>query len=141
MLNVIRLIRNLHSDTVIIVDDYKNYYIYDNDVFVVYYLLNFSIKKYNGNMFIRNDLNYLHYLISKLRENNINYIVVVKRCGYNVEQQVSFDNNNYKTFWLKGRLYHKRRKVINDIVSKLKIDVFKNRDKISLIRKMIDEIL
>lgn len=31
-------------DTVIIVDNYEDYYVYDNDVYIVSYLTNLSIK-------------------------------------------------------------------------------------------------
>ena len=37
MLKTIGLIRKLHLDTIIIVDDYKDYYIYDDDVYIINY--------------------------------------------------------------------------------------------------------
>ena len=62
-------------DTVIIVDNYEDYYVYDNDVYIVSYLTNLSIKKSKNNIYLRNNINYLNYLIKILKDNNVNCIV------------------------------------------------------------------
>lgn len=138
MQKTVNLIRRLHSNTIIIVDDYRYYYIYDRDAYIVYYLLGLSIKKYKGNKFIRNNIKYLNFLISKLKENQVSYVVVIKRIGYNVDLECKFINNNYIRYYNKGKLLYKRINEINSIKAKLKLNVFDNIEKISEIKRIVD---
>ena len=39
MHKIVNLIRGLHPNTIIIVDDYQHYYLYDRDAYIVYYFL------------------------------------------------------------------------------------------------------
>lgn len=137
MLKTVRLIKKIHLDAIIIVDNYKDYYVYDNDAYIVSYLTNLSVKKSENNIFIKNSINYLHYLIKILRDNNVNCIVVSRRHGYDVLYECVFDNNNYQKFMKKGRLVHKRKQEIIKIKSKLKLDILKNENKIKNIKDMI----
>lgn len=137
MLRTIRLIRKLHLDTIIIVDDYKDYYSYDDDTYIVSYLTNLSIKKTNNNIYLKNRIEYLNYLIKVLKDNNVNCIVLSKRHGYNVEYKCVFDNNNYQKFMKKGRLIYIRKNELIKIRSKLKLDILSNENKIKNIKDMI----
>lgn len=138
MHKIVNLIRGLHPNTIIIVDDYQHYYLYDRDVYIVYYLLGLSIKKYKGNIFIRNNIEYLNYLISKLKENQVGYVVVVKRMGYNVSLEDDFINDNYLKYYNKGKLFYNRINQINTIKAKLKINIFDNREKIKKLKRIVD---
>ena len=138
MYKIVNLIRQLYENTVIIVDDYDNYYIYDRDVYVVYYLTRFTIKKYKNTKFIKNNIDYLNYLIKILRDNNINYVVLVKRFGYNVDYEYSFNNNNYISYYKKGKLIYKRIKDIDNIRVKLKLNILDNKEKINEIKRLVD---
>lgn len=135
MLKTIGLIRKLHLDTIIIVDDYKDYYIYDDVVYIINYLIGFSIKKHRNIMYLKNKIEYLNYLIKILKDNNVNCIVLSKRHGYNVEYEHIFDNNNYQKIMKKGRLVYKRKKEI--VKNKLKLDILNNEIKIKNIKDMI----
>ena len=137
MLKVVSIIRELHPDVVLIIDDYQNYYIYDRDVYIVFYLLNLTIKKYNGNVFIRNNINYLSYLVFKLNEFKISYMVLTKRFGYDVSQGKIYLNNHYQNFYVKGKLVYERTKEINKIYFKLKLNILENKNKISVIKELI----
>ena len=137
MLKTIRLIRKLHMDTVIIVDNYEDYYVYDNDTYIVSYLTNLAVKKSKNNMYLRNNINYLNFLIKILRENNVNFIVVSKRHGYNVSYECIFSNNNYNKIMKKGRLVYKRKKEIIKIKNKLKLDILNSKEKIKDIKELI----
>ena len=138
MYKIVNLIRQLYENTVIIVDDYDNYYIYDRDVYVVYYLTRFTIKKYKNTKFIKNNIDYLNYLIKILRDNNINYVVLVKRFGYNVDMISCFNNNNYISYYKKGKLIYKRIKDIDNIRVKLKLNILDNKEKINEIKRLVD---
>ena len=138
MYRIMNLVRQLYNNTVIIVDDYDNYYIYDRDVYVVYYLSKFTIKNYNNTKYIKNNINYLSYLIKILKDNNINYVVLVKRFGYNVDIEHIFDNNNYISYYKKGKLVYKRKKDIDNIRVKLKLNILNNIDKINEIKRLVD---
>ena len=139
MLKIVNLIKKIHSDTIVIVDDYDNYYVYGRDCYIVYYLINLSIKRYKNSLFIRNKIDYINYLVDNLNKNKVNYIVVVKRFGYNVDVSNSFINNNYSKYLNKGKLLYKRSNDIKYINSKLRLDVINNRDKIKRIKELIGE--
>lgn len=124
-------------DTVIIVDNYEDYYVYDNDVYIVSYLTNLSVKKSKNNTYLRNNINYLNYLIKILRENNVNFIVVSKRHGYNVSYECIFDNNNYQKIMKKARLVYKRKNEIIKIKNKLKLNILNNKEKIRDVKELI----
>ena len=138
MYKIVNLIRQLYENTVIIVDDYDNYYIYDRDVYVVYYLTRFTIKKYKNTKLIKNKIDYLNYLIKILRDKNINYVVLVKRFGYNVDMKSCFNNNNYISYYKKGKLIYKRIKDIDNIRVKLKLNILDNKEKINEIKRLVD---
>ena len=139
MLKIVNLIKKIHSDTIVIVDDYDNYYVYGRDCYIVYYLINLSIKRYKNSLFIRNQIDYINYLVDNLNKNKVNYIVVVKRFGYNVDVSNSFIDNNYSKYLNKGKLLYKRSNDIKYINSKLRLDVINNRDKIKRIKELIGE--
>ena len=141
MLKIVNLIKKIHSDTIVIVDDYDNYYVYGRDCYIVYYLINLSVKRYKNSLFIRNKIDYINYLVDNLNKNKVNYIVVVKRFGYNVDVSNSFINNNYSKYLNKGKIKYKRIKDIKYISSKLRLDVINNRDKIKRIKEIIGECM
>lgn len=141
MLKIVNLIRKLHPDTVVIVDDYDNYYVYGGDCYIVYYLINLSIKRYKNSLFIRNKIDYINYLVDNLNKNRVNYMVVVKRFGYEVESSNSFIDNNYSKDLNKGKLLYKRGNDIKYIGSKLRLDIINNRDKIKRIKEIIGECM
>ena len=141
MLKIVNLIKKIHSDTIVIVDDYDNYYVYGRDCYIVYYLINLSIKRYKNSLFIRNKIDYINYLVDNLNKNKVNYIVVVKRFGYNVDVSNSFIDNNYSKYLNKGKLLYKRSNDIKYINSKLRLDVINNRDKIKRIKEIIGECM
>lgn len=138
MLKVVNLVRRLYDDTIIIIDNYDSYYIYGRDVYVVYYLLNLNIKG-NGNFkFIKNNIDYINYLIDILNKNQVSYVVLVKRWGYNVDVEKCFKDNYYNKFCVKGKFVYKRSKENMKIRNKLKINILDNKEKIEKIKRLID---
>ncbi len=73
---VLKIGRKLHPNTVLIIDDYDKYYVYDKDCYVIYQILNFGIKG-KKNLFIWNRIEYLSYLVKKLKEQKIDYKVLL----------------------------------------------------------------
>ena len=141
MLKIVNLIKRLHPNAIVIVDDYDNYYVYGRDCYIVYYLINLSIKRYKNNLFIKNKIDYINYLVDNLNENRVNYMVFVKRFGYDVESSNSFIDNNYSKYLNKGKLLYKRNNDIKYISSKLRLDIVNNRDKIKRIKEIIGECM
>ena len=138
MFKVVKLIRPLYVDAIIIIDNYDSYYIYGRDVYIVYYLLKLSIKGTGKFKFIKNNIDYLNYLIAKLKEYQINYVVLVKRWGYNVDVEGIFNCNNYNKFYIKGKLVYKRSKDVMQIRNMLRVNILDNKDKIEKIKRLID---
>lgn len=72
--------KKIHLDTIVIVDDYKNYYIYD-DAYIISYLINLSMKKTKNNIYLKICLLKIEEELSKLRlsvNNKIRNIRIMK---------------------------------------------------------------
>ena len=92
--HVLEIGRQLHRNTVFIIDCYDRYYIYDKDCYVIYQVFHFDIHG-EKNIFITNKIEYLPYLIKKLEEERIDYKVLGKRHGYNVISGNAFFDNRF----------------------------------------------
>ena len=136
MKKVVLLVRDLHPNSVLIVDDYTRYFVYDRDCYVVYYLCGFSIKGCKEK-FISDDISYLNYLVSKLKENHVDYMILVKRHGYNVEDSKQFLDNTYQKFYSKGKIVYKRQQEINYIKRKLSCKILEQEKKIKKVKEFI----
>ena len=90
---VLKIGRKLHPNTALIIDDYDKYYISDKDCYVIYQILNFGIKG-KKNLFIWNRIEYLSYLVKKLKEQKLDYKVLCKRHGYEIVDEGCFQITN-----------------------------------------------
>ena len=116
--HVLKIERKLHPNTVFIIDDYDKYYIYDKDCYIIYKIFNFDIHG-KKNIFITNRIKYLPYLLNKLNEEKIDYKVLCKRHGYDINSEHHFLDNNYCKVLKNGKLRYQRTKRLNQIYCKL----------------------
>lgn len=128
--------KKVHPDTVLIIDNYDCYTICSDDCYVVYYLCKFSIK---GNKFklISNKITYLNYLVGRLEENHVNFMVLIKRHGYNVESSTQFLDNTYDKFCSKGKLVYKREQKVTYIKRQLCCRILEHEGVIKRIKELI----
>lgn len=138
--HVLEIGRQLHQNTVFIIDFYDRYYIYDKDCYVIYQIFHFDIRG-EKNIFITNKIEYLPYLIKKLEEERIDYKVLCKRHGYNVIFENAFlDNRHCKTL-KKGKLVYQRTKKLNQIYHKLNYLLKDNPNKLTQVLDQIEEFV
>lgn len=137
---VLKIGGKLHPNTVLIIDDYDKYYVYDKDCYVIYQILNFDIKG-RKNLFIWNRIEYLSYLVKKLKEQKIDYKVLCKRHGYEIVDEGCFFDNQYSRFLKNGKLCYKRKQKINQIYHQFNYSLKRNPEKVMEGVKKIEGII
>lgn len=138
--HVLEIGRQLHRNTVFIIDCYDGYYIYDKDCYVIYQIFHFDIHG-KKNIFITNKIEYFPYLIKKLKEERIDYKVLCKRHGYNIVHENNFLDNRYSKALKNGKLVYQRTKRINQIYHKLNYLLKDNPNKLTQILDQIEEFV
>ena len=138
--HVLEIGRQLHRNTVFIIDCYDRYYIYDKDCYVIYQIFNFDIYG-EKNIFITNKIEYLPYLIKKLEEERIDYKVLGKRHRYNIISENNFLDNRYCKTLKKGKLVYQRTKKLNQIYHQLNYLLKDNPNKLTQILNRIEEFV
>lgn len=137
---ILKIGRKLYPNTVLIIDNYDKYYIYDKDCYVIYQIMNFDIKG-KKNLFIWNKIEYLSYLVKKLSEKRIDYKVLCKRHGYEIVDEGCFSDNQYSRFLKNGKLYYKRRQKINQIYHQFNYSLKRSPEKVMDWVKKIEGII
>ncbi len=132
--------RKLHPNTVLIIDDYDKYYVYDKDCYVIYQVMNFDIKG-KKNLFIWNRIDYLPYLVKTLKEQKIDYKVLCKRHGYEIVDEGCFSDNRYSRFLKNGKFCYKRKQKINQIYHQLNYLLKNNPEKVIDLVSQIEGII
>ena len=138
--HVLKIVRKLHPNTVIIIDDYDKYYIYDKDCYIIYKIFNFDIHG-KKNIFITNRIKYLPYLLNKLNEEKIDYKVLCKRHGYEIVDEGCFSDNRYSSFLKNGKFCYKRKQKINQIYHQLNYLLKNNPEKVIDLVSQIERII
>ena len=92
-----KLIHTIHKLQVIIYKKNKEYYVIDNDVYILVSLLNFKFSYKNNRRIIFIDIDYINYLFKYLRDNNVSYVVININYGYDrvLEYKVINDKYNF----------------------------------------------
>lgn len=112
--NTIKLIKEIHPETVIFVQIGVFYHVYGKDAYILSYLLGYQIKTientYNTCGLPKNGIN---KVLKILEDNFIDYIVVIKSQNYEVESEMKFKSKNkymetyekaYKYISIKNRI-------------------------------------
>lgn len=112
---LLKTIRNIHPNCMIIITDYNKFRIYNEDSYICNYIFKYDIHTLKYYQFIINKIDYLNYLKYHLNTLNINYIILDKHDGYNLISKSINDNNNYEIYLKRSKIYYKRMKIINKI--------------------------
>lgn len=118
-----KFIHTIHELEVIIYKKNKDYYIIDNDIYILRSLLNFNYCYKNNRKFIFITNKYLNFILKHLKKANISYVVIEINHGYDRLLEYKTNNNKYLFFYCKGkRIIKNERKVkyIVDILSRYK---------------------
>ena len=118
-----KFIHTIHKMQVIVYKKNKDYYVIDNDIYILRSLLNFSYCYKNNRSVIFIDSDYINYLLKYLRDNNVSYVVININYGYDRVLEYKGINNRYNFYYKKGkRIVKNERKVkyIVDILNRYK---------------------
>ena len=118
-----KFIHTIHKMQVIVYKKNKDYYVIDNDIYILRSLLNFSYCYKNNRRVIFIDSDYINYVLKYLRDYSISYVVINIKYGYDRLLEYKVINNRYNFYYKKGkRIVKNERKVkcIVDILNRYK---------------------
>lgn len=118
-----KFIHTIHKMQVIVYKKNKDYYVIDNDIYILRSLLNFSYCYKNNRRVIFIDSDYINYVLKYLRDYSISYVVININYGYDRLLEYKVINNRYNFYYKKGkRIVKNERKVkyIVDILNRYK---------------------
>ena len=141
--NTIKNIKDLHPETVILLEIGAFYHAYGKDAYILSYLFGYQIKS------IENTYNTcgapksaINKILSKLEEYKINYITIIRSQNYEVDQEIKYkDKNNYNEIYEKAYKYTSLKNRINGIYNYLmeNIDSPNIKSKIQMVEESLFE--
>lgn len=125
MINVIsrkmnNFIKNIHPKSLIIYKKNNKYYCIDYNVYVLKGALKFNYMKVNARKIIFIDKEYVNFVLKKLRELDINYVMININYGYDKIASYQANYNLYDKYYNYGKLLINREKKIKRLLEKLK---------------------
>lgn len=125
----------IHREQVIIYKKYNKYYVIDNDVYILRSLINYKNCYKGGRKVIFIDNNYLNYVLKKLRDGNIGYVIININYGYDRLLDYKINNSKYSYYYKKGKRLIKNEKKVKHVIDIL------NRTKNLELLKEVDSII
>lgn len=108
IINVIKNIKLIHAEDVVLVHIGKFYYMYGKDAYILSYLFGYKL------MLIKDSNIYscafpttsFAKVIAQIENKKMNYIIVDRRNNYDIEEKANFGNlNTYQKNWNKAKKY------------------------------------
>ena len=139
VINIVKNVKQIHKEYLVLIRVGNFFNCYGRDAYIISYLLNYKINIFRDNIyncsFPKTGYN---KVISKFKNKKINYIILDKRNGYEVDNK--FNNKNLNRY---SEIYEKAKK---KIVKKMRIEkiykdlLFYNDEKIiTEVEKVINE--
>ena len=140
VINIVKNAKEIHPEFVLIIRIGKFYYTYEKDSYIISYLCNYKLGKFQEISRCGFSLESLNRVIAKLEQNKINYMILDRKHNYDVETKE--DNKNLNNY---NKIFQKAKKVINLKIRIENINVYllnniNNKDINNIIRKM-EEII
>ena len=137
VVNIVKAIKQIHPEYIVLIKIGKFYYSYSKDAYIVSYIFNYKLKIVEENIRVcAFPVFILNKIIAKLEENKINYIVIDRRNNYEVDEKIDNGNLNKYNFYLeKSKRYINQKNRIEKIYNYLVYNIEKNEN-----NKLIKEI-
>ena len=126
-----QFLKKIHNNYLIVYKKNNQYFVIDHFVYIFKSLFHFKFMLKNGRKIILIDENYLNYLLKKLREEHVNYVIIHINYGYNTVLKYKDTNNQYKKYYQKGKSMIKNENRIDYLVKLLE-----ERRNINLLQKI-----
>lgn len=124
-------IHGIHENTLVIYKKGNNYYSVDRDVYLYKGLFGYRYGNKNNRMIIFITEDYLNYIISNLKRNMINFVIISINRGYdNIYSYNSIDNNYYRYYMLGKRMIRNEKRI------KKLIDILRFKNDIELVKRV-----
>lgn len=118
IINIVKNIKQVHPEHIILIKIGKFYYSYSKDAYIISYIFGYKLKNIEENIKVcAFPVFILNKIMAKLEENKINYIIIDRRNNYGVDEK--FDNGNlnkYNLYLEKSKKYIKFSTKIDDIL-------------------------
>lgn len=114
-----KFIHTIHKMQVIVYKKNKDYYVIDNDIYILRSLLNFSYCYKNNRRVIFIDSDYINYVLKYLREYYVSYVVININYGYDRLLEYKVINNRYNFYYKKGKRIVKNERRVKYIIDML----------------------
>ena len=114
-----KFIHTIHKMQVIVYKKNKDYYVIDNDIYILRSLLNFSYCYKNNRRVIFIDSDYINYVLKYLRDYSVSYVVININYGYDRLLEYKVINNRYNFYYKKGKRIVKNERRVKYIIDML----------------------
>ena len=114
-----KFIHTIHKMQVIVYKKNKDYYVIDNDIYILRSLLKFSYCYKNNRRVIFIDSDYINYVLKYLRDYSISYVVININYGYDRLLEYKVINNRYNFYYKKGKRIVKNERRVKYIIDML----------------------
>jgi len=142
--NVIKIMKEIHPDRVLLVRIGTFYHQYGKDACIMSYLFGYQMKVIDKNLytcgFPKSGLN---KVLAKLEENSISYMLINKSENYEVQEENEFKNDNkYMECYNKAHKYITKKNKIDAIYNYLleNINDINIKEKINKVEEILYEI-
>lgn len=117
--NMNKFLKEIHKNYLIIYKQNNQYFVVDHFVYLFKSLFQFNFLIKNNRKIILIDECYINYILKKLRENNISYVVIHINYGYDILLKYKTTNNQYKNYYQQGKNIIKNENKINYLIKLL----------------------
>lgn len=118
IINIVKNIKQVHPENIILIKIGKFYYSYSKDAYIISYIFGYKLKNIEENIKVcAFPVFILNKIMAKLEENKINYIIIDRRNNYEVDEKSDNGNlNKYNLYLEKSKKYIKFSTQIDDIL-------------------------
>lgn len=139
----IKTMKQINPEVILIVKIGEFYYLYGKDSYIFSYYFKYKIKKAENNIPVCGfPLTALNKVLTKIEEENLNYIIVDKCLNYEVLEEYKEKKNNYNIVFSKANNYIKKKNKIDEIYNKL-LNQIENKninEKILKVEEIVNEV-
>lgn len=97
IVNIVKNIKPIHPEYVVLIKIGKFYYNYGKDAYIISYIFNYKLKTIEENIKVcAFPVSITNKILAKLEENKINYLLIDRRNNYDVDSK--FNNKNLNRY-------------------------------------------
>lgn len=137
VITVVKTIKSIHPESVVLVKVGKFYNIYGRDSYIMSYLFGYKLKEIEKVSTCGFPIESINKVMAKLENKKINYLIIDRRNNYDVDEESDNKNlNTYITTYNKAKEYINAKNRVDKITNYLMHNL-NNKKIISEIEKVI----